>query len=63
MSERVIHLKNEKIPQDVCNRIISQSDASHQDLLDFSNSISIHQSTVTIKPGLKWSFLKEREVP
>ena len=52
-----------KIPQDVCNRIISQSDASHQDLLDFSNSISIHQSTVTIKPGLKWSFLKEREVP
>ena len=56
-------------------KVIYQSNASYDDLLQLSNSMSLHQrhlrfllmeiykSTVTLNPLFMWSYLKYRKVP
>lgn len=53
--------------------VIYQPDTSFEDLLEFSNSVSIHQlrfllteihkNTVNANPEFMWSFTEDREVP
>ena len=56
-------------------KVIYRSDASYYDLLQLSNSVSLHQrhlwfllteiykSTCTLNPQFMWSYFKYREVP
>ena len=56
-------------------KVIYQFDASYDDLLQLSNSVSLHQrhlrfllmeiykSTGTLKPHFMWSYFKYRKVP
>ena len=56
-------------------KVIYQSDASYDDLLQLSNSVSLHQrhlrfllteiykSTGTLNPQFMWSYFKYRKVP
>ena len=56
-------------------KVIYQSDASYNDLLQLSNSVSFHQrylqfllteiykSTGTLNPRFMWSYFKHRKVP
>ena len=72
--QKTLYLNIEKIPHKTI-RIILQSNASYQDLLECTGSTSIHQrhvqflfteiykSTVTTNLRFMWHFLREREVP
>ena len=60
---------------DICQKVIYQSDAFYDDLLQLRNSVSLHQlnlrfllteiykSTGTLNPRFMWSCFKYREVP
>ena len=71
---KTTYLKMQKIHHKTL-KVIYQSDASYDDLLQLSNSVSLHQrhlrfllteiykSTGTLNPQFMWSYFKYREVP
>ena len=71
---KATYLKMEKIHHKSL-KVIYQSDASYNDLLQLSNSVSFHQrylqfllteiykSTGTLNPRFMWSYFKHRKVP
>ena len=71
---KATYLKMQKIHHKSL-KVIYQSDASYDDLLQLSNSVSLHQrhlrfllteiykSTGTLNPQFMWSYFKYRKVP
>ena len=71
---KATYLKMQKIHHKSL-KVIYQSDASYDDLLQLSNSVSLHQrhlrfllteiykSTGTLNPQFMWSYFKYRNVP
>ena len=70
---KATYLKMQKIHKSL--KVIYQSDVSYDDLLQLSNSVSLHQrhlrfllteiykSTGTLNPQFMWSYFKYRKVP